>query len=145
MEEREQKCILVIEDNTAFLKMLKMRLESNGYRTLVSQNGLEGLNLVRREKPDLIICDLILPGLDGHKITRMIKFDKSMQHIPIIMLTSRDLDEDMKLAKKCGADAFVIKTEKSEVLMDKIKELLEKGSSKSVIETVSFPEMQYVE
>ncbi len=145
MGEQDQKCILVIEDNIAFLKMLKMRLESNGYRTLASQNGLEGLNLVRQEKPDLIICDLMLPGLDGHKITRMIKFDKNIQHIPMIMLTSRDLDEDMKLARKCGADAFVIKTEKPEVLINQIKELLQKSSSKSVIETVSFPEMQHAE
>ncbi len=135
MDGSAQKCIVVIEDNATFLKMLKMRLESSGYKTLVAQNGLEGLNLVRQEKPNLLICDLMLPGLDGHKITRMIKFDKNTQHIPVIMLTSRDLDEDMKLAKKCGADAFVVKTESAEILMEKIRQLLEKETNTPVIET----------
>lgn len=142
MQTAEQKCIVVIEDNVTFLKMLKMRLEAKGYKAIVAEDGLEGLNLVRHEKPDLIICDLMLPGLDGHKITRMIKFDKGLQHIPVMMLTSRDLDEDMRLAKKCGADAFVVKTERAEVLMEKIKELLAKERSSTSVKAYHSLEIQ---
>ncbi len=124
MSESVPKCILIIEDNEAFLKILKMRLESEGYRIIAAQNGLEGLNTARKEKPDLVISDIMLPEMDGHKICRLIKLDRNIQHIPVIMLTSRDLDEDAELAKKCGADAFIPKTTHAAVMMDVISKLL---------------------
>lgn len=124
MKNPNQKRILVIEDNEAFLKVLKMRLEASGYETLTAQDGLEGLNAARKENPDLIISDLMLPAMDGHKICRFLKFDQKRHQIPFVMLTSRDLDEDEKLAQQCGADAFIVKTTRAEVILDVIKDLL---------------------
>ena len=123
------KRILIIEDNQSFRKMLKMRLESQQFQTIVAADGLQGLDMARREMPDLIITDLMLPGLDGHKICRMLKYDKKYAHIPVIMLTSRDLDEDEELAKKCGADAFIVKTTRAEIILDVIGHLLERKES----------------
>ena len=123
------KCILIIEDNEAFLKILKMRLESEGHRIIAARNGLEGLNAVRKEKPDLVISDIMLPEMDGHKICRLIKLDRNIQHIPVIMLTSRDLDEDAELAKKCGADAFIPKTTHAAVMMEVISKLLSRKTA----------------
>ncbi|NQT25976.1 response regulator [candidate division KSB1 bacterium] len=124
MGESKDKRILIIEDNTAFRKMLHIRLSANGYDTVVAKDGLEGLAAVRTSNPDLVITDIMLPGLDGHKICRMIKFDKKFKHIPVIVLTSRDLDEDEELAKRCGADAFIVKTTRAEIILDVIEKIL---------------------
>jgi CheY-like chemotaxis protein len=120
------KRILIIENNAVFRKTLKMRLEANGYETVDAESGLEGLNSVRRENPDLVITDIMLPGLDGHKVCRMIKFDRKLSRIPVIVLTSRDLDQDAEIAKQCGADAFVLKTTRSPILLEVIHRLLER-------------------
>ncbi len=120
------KRILIIENNAVFRKTLRMRLESNGYETVDAESGLEGLNAVRKENPDLVITDIMLPGLDGHKVCRMIKFDRKLSRIPVIVLTSRDLDQDAEIAKQCGADAFVLKTTRPPILLEVIRRLLER-------------------
>lgn len=120
-----QKRLLIIEDNPTYREMLKTRLEFNGYETIVAGDGLEGLNAVQREKPDLVIVDLMLPLMDGHKVCRFIKFDKRFKNTPVIILTSRDLDEDVELAKSCGVDAFIVKTRRSELIVDEVNRLLE--------------------
>ena len=122
------KKILVIEDNAAFRKILDIRLKSAGYETVLAEEGLEGLNKARNEAPDLVITDLMLPGMDGHKISRMLKFDQRYQHMPVIMLTSRDLEEDAEIAKQCRADAFIVKTTKAQIILDVIEKLLEKAA-----------------
>ena len=124
MKDSTKKRILIVEDNPTFQKMLKLRLESNGYDVIAASDGLEGLSMARKEKPDLIILDLMLPGMNGHQIARLLKFDRRFQDIPIIMLTSRDLDNDAALAKQCGADAFIVKTTKAAILLEVIKKLL---------------------
>ena len=121
------KKIVIIEDNAAFRKILNIRLKAAGYETAMAEDGLEGLELARKELPDLVITDLMLPGIDGHKISRMLKFDQRYSHIPIIMLTSRDLEEDAEIAKQCRADAFIVKTTKAEIILDVIARLLEKA------------------
>ncbi len=118
--------ILIIEGNASHRVMLQHRLESSGFEVVTARDGLEGLNAVRRENPDLVILDILLPGLDGHKICRMIKFDKNMCHIPVVVLTSRDLDEVAELAKKVKADAFAVKTTKVPVLIEIIRKLIER-------------------
>jgi DNA-binding response OmpR family regulator len=124
MCESRQTRILIIENNAVFRNALKMRIEAAGFSVLAAENGLEGLNTARREMPDLVILDIMLPGLDGHKVCRMIKFDRKLSRIPVIVLTSRDLDQDAALAKQCGADAFVLKTTRPPILIDVIGRLL---------------------
>ena len=125
------KKILMIEDEPAFLRMMKKRLEFEGYEVVSAQNGLDGLSTARRENPDLIILDIMLPGIDGHKVCRMIKSDNNLRNIPVAMLTSRDLEEDAETAKRCGANAFIIKTTRTEIVIDIIKKLLEKSLNES--------------
>lgn len=119
--------IVIIEDNPAFQKVLRMRLESKGYRVVSADDGITGLNTIRKEVPNLIISDLMLPGMDGHKICRLAKFDTRLKHIPFMMLTSRDLEKDANIAEKCGADAFVTKTTKAETVLDIVQKLLATG------------------
>jgi DNA-binding response OmpR family regulator len=120
------KRIVIIENNPVFRRALKMRLEAGGFRIFDAENGLEGLNTVRRENPDLVILDIMLAGLDGHKVCRMIKFDRKLSRIPVIVLTSRDLDQDARLAKQCGADAFILKTTRAPILLEVIRKLLDR-------------------
>jgi DNA-binding response OmpR family regulator len=119
------KKILIIEDNVDFLSVLNERLERNGYQTISENNGLAGLITAKKEIPDLILLDLMLPEMDGHVVCRMIKFDQKLKHVPVVILTSRDTDADAEMAKKCKADAFVLKTVKFEILLEIIKKIFE--------------------
>lgn len=132
MVDSKPKKILVIESNDAFRKMLKKRLEFSGFVVCTAPDGLQGLTAVRRENPDLIILDILLPGLDGHKICRMIKFDRKLRHIPVVVLTSRDLEEVAELAKQVKADAFCVKTTKAAVLVEIIQKLIERRQADSI-------------
>jgi DNA-binding response OmpR family regulator len=130
IKESKQNLILVIEDNPSYQQMLKHWLESQGYLTCIAKDGMEGLNAARKMKPDLIVLDLLLPSIDGLQVCRMIKFDQKLKNIPIVILTSRDLDDDEESARKFGADAFIVKTTRIEIVMDVIKRLLERVKSK---------------
>ena len=107
-----------------------MRLKAKGYEVFAVTDGLQALNAVRKLKPDLIITDLLLPGMDGHKVCRMIKFDKTTSHIPVIMLTARDLDKEAELAKQCRADLFISKTNPIDVWISRIPKMLERTGKK---------------
>jgi DNA-binding response OmpR family regulator len=135
-----RKKILIIEDNEAFLNMIKIRLELNGFEAIPVEDGLEGLNMARKIMPNLIILDLALPGMGGaddsdinlvdrrlgHKICRMIKFDPKLKAIPVLILTASDSLDDEEMAKKVGADAFIVKTTTTEKLIDTVNRLLER-------------------
>ncbi len=124
MENLQEKLILIIEDNLSFLKVVKLKLEAMGYRVITAEDGLTGFNLAKSKKPDLIICDLMLPQMDGHKICRFLKYDKNYKDIPFIVLTSRDMDKDKDLAKNCGADEFLVKTVSHKILVEVIGGLI---------------------
>jgi len=125
----ESKTILIIEDNESMAKLLRRYFEKYEYRVKWASNGLGGFNETRRIHPDLIVLDLLLPDMDGHKICHMIKSDRVLEKIPVVILTSRDTEEDAELAKKCGADAFVVKSTRMPILMDVIGQLLKKAGT----------------
>ena len=120
----DKKRILVVDDEPDFVKAISIILESNNYEVTVSSDGQEGLNLARSTKPDLIVLDLMLPKMDGYKVCRFLKFDEKFREIPIIMLTARGQEEDKILGQQMGADAYIVKSEKPEVLLEKIKQLI---------------------
>ena len=122
----DKKRILIVDDEEDIVNVLRFRLEANNYAVLSASEGQEGLNKARAEKPDLIILDLMLPKLDGYKVCRMLKFDESYKSIPIIMFTARAQKKDEELGMEMGADAYIAKPFEPEVLLAKIKELLEK-------------------
>jgi DNA-binding response OmpR family regulator len=121
------KTILVIEDNPAYAKIVCKRLESNGYKAVIAGDGLEGYALARKLRPDLILLDLILPGLDGHKVCRLIKFDRNLRNTPVAMFTSRDTEEDESTARAARADAYMLKLVSAGTMLEVIKNLLEKA------------------
>ena len=123
------KRILIVEDDKMFQKILKKRMEGQGYEVIITKDGLERLAAAQREKPDLILLDLLLPRMDGHKVCRLLKHDHQLKDVPVAIFTSRDMDEDAELAKQSGADAFIIKKTRSEVMLGVIEKLLDKNNN----------------
>ena len=118
--------ILLVDDEEDMVYAVKMQLEALGFEVLTAADGQEGLNKARRENPDLIILDVMLPKLYGYNVCRMLKFDSKYKHIPIILFTSRVQKEDQKIGLEVGADAYICKPFDPQALLDKIKELLKK-------------------
>ncbi|MEW6376190.1 MAG: response regulator [Thermodesulfobacteriota bacterium] len=116
--------ILVTEDSPTILEILKSVLEEEGYEVITAMDGHQALELARNEKPDLMILDLMLPKIDGYKVCRMLKFDEKYKNIPIIMLTARTKESEENLGKEVGADAYIRKPFQPEMIIDKIRELL---------------------
>jgi len=120
-----KKKILVVEDVLATAEMLKMKLEENDYQVIIAHDGDEGLQKAYKEKPDLLILDLMLPQLNGYMLCSLLKKNKRYATVPIIIVTARSKEEDRKLGEKMGADAYITKPFKPEVILDKVKELLQ--------------------
>jgi len=116
-----QKKILVVDDEPDLVETIRFPLEMEGYQVLVAQNGEEGLNQAKRESPDLIILDLMLPKLDGYKVCRLLKFDEKYKHIPILMLTAKAQEKDKLLGKETGADDYMTKPFDIDKLIEKVK------------------------
>ncbi len=119
-----KKKILLVEDESVLLNMVKMRLEANNYEVISAFDGQEGLEKARKERPDLIILDLMLPKLDGYKVCRMLKFDEKYKKIPIIIFTARAQQSDEEMGFEVGADAYITKPFEPQMLLAKIKELI---------------------
>jgi len=119
-----KKRILLIEDEVDMVYAVTLQLEAVNYEVLSVTDGQAGLDMARKEKPDLIILDLMLPKMDGYKVCRMLKFDERYKKIPIIMFTARVQDQDKELGQEVGADAYITKPFDSKALLDKISALL---------------------
>ena len=120
----DKKIILIIDDEVDLVEMLSLRLQASGYDVITANDGQEGLDKARNEKPDLIILDLMLPKIDGYKVCRMLKFDEKFKQIPIILFTARAQEADVRLGEEVGADAYVTKPFEPAILLTKIKELI---------------------
>jgi two-component system alkaline phosphatase synthesis response regulator PhoP len=101
--------ILVVDDDKEVVRLMRGYLEQSGYDVLVAYNGESALHIVRRESPDLVLLDLMLPDRDGWDITRMMRNDPNLMHTPIIMLTARVSDTDKIVGLELGADDYVTK------------------------------------
>ena len=121
-----KKKILIIEDQAAIINMLRMRLEANQYTVITAGDGQAGLEKARKENPDLIILDVMLPKIHGYKVCQLLKTDPKYKTIPIIISSGRTPQEIRKIGQEVGADAYVSKPFEAQTLLAKIKELLER-------------------
>ncbi len=118
------KRILVIEDQEDNRRILRYLLRSVDYEVIEAVTGEEGVTLAERERPDLILMDIQLPGLDGYEATRRIKGNAALRHIPIIVVTSYALSGDDVKAFAAGCDAYVTKPFSPRQLLATIRERL---------------------
>lgn len=101
--------ILVVDDDKEVVRLMRAYLERAGYEVLVAYDGQTAVSTLRYEKPDLLLLDLMLPDQDGFDITRLVRSDTTLAHIPIIMLTARVDDTDKIVGLEMGADDYVTK------------------------------------
>jgi CheY-like chemotaxis protein len=116
--------IMVVEDNDASRDALSRRLARRGYRIVAAVDGLEAVSIGRATRPDLILMDLGLPGIDGWEATRQLKSDSRTSHIPIIVLSAHAMTNDRDMALAAGGDDFDTKPVRFQQLLEKIQALL---------------------
>jgi len=118
------KRILVVEDQEDNRRILRDLLMASGYELTEATTGEEGLALAERETPDLILMDIQLPGMDGYEVTRRVKANPALKHIPIIAVTSYALSGDDQKSCAAGGDGYVTKPFSPRQLLSKIREYL---------------------
>ncbi len=121
------KTILVIEDERDLVELISFNLEKEGYRVITATEGSTGLETARNSLPDLILLDLMLPGLNGTEICKILKKNEKTFRIPIIMLTAKGEEIDRVVGFEVGADDYVVKPFSNRELMLRIKAVLRRG------------------
>ena len=119
--------IVVIEDEVDILEVINYNLSKEGFDVCSALDGEEGLALIKKEVPDLVLLDLMLPGLDGIEICRKLKTDYSTRSIPIIMVTAKGEESDIVLGLGMGADDYMVKPFRPRELMARIRSVLRRG------------------
>ena len=119
--------ILVVDDDRQIVRLVRSYLEQNGFETLVAYEGTEALHLIRSEKPDLVVLDLMLSGLDGWEITRIVRSDPTINATPIIMLTARVEDTDRIVGLEMGADDYISKPFNPRELVARVRAVLRRA------------------
>jgi DNA-binding response OmpR family regulator len=117
---RRKAKILCVEDDINLQKSLSFILWKEGYQVLCAQTGEEALELARKERPDLILLDLILPGIDGYKVSSILKKNPSTANIPVMVVTAKKQVEDVVFGLKNYADDYVTKPFEPEILLARI-------------------------
>lgn len=118
--------ILVVDDEPNIAQTLQDRLELRGFTVVTAQNGKEGLEAVEREKPDLILLDVIMPVMDGHEMLEEMRRINLCPEASVIILTARSQTQDIARAAACGINEYVIKPFDISELFGKIENVLEK-------------------
>ncbi len=122
--------ILLVDDEPEIVYLTRMMLEKAGYEMVVAKNSAECFEILKDEKPDLILMDIMLPDVDGWETCKKIKEDEKTKDIPVAMFTVRSSEDSVKKSFRYSrADTQINKPFKREDVLDKIKELLEKAAS----------------
>jgi DNA-binding response OmpR family regulator len=121
---RNRKRILVVDDEKDLVDLISYNLQRNGYDALTAYSGNEAIDVALRDQPDLIVLDLMLPGIDGTEVARRLKGEPRTQHIPIIMLTAKAEETDVVVGLTLGADDYVTKPFSMKILLARMTTVL---------------------
>ena len=121
------KTIMVIDDEKRLVSLIETYLNQSGFRVVSALNGLDGLSVARRENPDLIILDIMMPEMDGYEFMRLYRMERNT---PIILLTARVEDEEKVVGLELGADDYVTKPFRPRELMARVKSVLRRSGDK---------------
>ena len=122
-----KKTILIIEDEKDIAELLAFNLENDGFNTLLANNGESGIKIARKRKPDLIILDLMLPGIHGLDVCRIIKGDPELKNIFIVMLTALGQEESIVKGLEVGADDYITKPFSFKILIARIRSVIRRS------------------
>ena len=126
---REQ--ILVVDDEEDILELVRFNLSKEGYQVLCAATGEEAVEITRSELPDLMVLDLMLPGMDGLEVTKFLKNNPETQNIPIVMLTAKGEESDVVTGLELGADDYVTKPFSPRILLARVKAVLRRKATES--------------
>jgi len=126
------KCekVMIIEDEPDILEMIEYNLVREGYKTCSALDGESGIRLIAQENPDIVLLDLMLPGLNGIEVCRQVKADSMTRHIPVIMVTAKGEESDILLGLGIGADDYVTKPFRPKELIARVNAVLRRGQIK---------------
>ncbi len=127
--------ILVVDDDKEIVRLVKSYLEQAGYQVLTAYDGETALHVMRRDRPDLAVLDLMMPGRDGWDVTRVVRGDPSLTDMPIIMLTARVEDTDKILGLELGADDYVTKPFNPREIVARVRSVLRRAQGSSATST----------
>ena len=127
MGEKIVQTIVLVEDDTFLANIYKTKFEMEGFKVIVAENGVDGLEEVKKRKPDIVLLDILLPKMDGFAVLKHIKEDESIKHIPVILLTNLGQKDDVEKGLELGAVDYLIKAHfKPSETVDKVKKALAK-------------------
>ena len=131
--------ILIADDSPNIREILRMSLETDGYAVVLAEDGEQALAMVRDEKPDLVLIDVMMPKVNGFQVCRRVKTDRATHDVPVIMLTAKSGQQDVYWGKDCGADEYITKPFSTKDLANSIARLLElrkerQGHAQGVLE-----------
>ena len=126
-----QRHILVIDDEKDIVKLLQYNLEKEGYLVSTALTGELGLQTAKTKKPDLVVLDLMLPGIDGLEVCRLLKTDRSTRHVPVLMLTAKGSEIDQIVGLEIGASDYISKPFSVKVLLARVKTIFRGQAEKS--------------
>ncbi|MCY6484024.1 response regulator transcription factor [Clostridium aestuarii] len=130
--------ILVVDDEEHIQELIKFNLNKNGYKTVCAGDGLEALNLARKEMPQLILLDVMLPGMDGYDVCKEVRRDSSISNIPIIMITAKGEELDKILGLELGADDYITKPFSIRELIARVKAILRRTKTEYMDNVLKF-------
>jgi len=116
--------ILVVDDEVNITQILEFSIGAEGYEVLTASNGEEAIDRARREQPDLIILDIMMPRIDGYEACRILKTNPLTRNIPVVLLTAKGRDIDRRLGYEVGATDYIVKPFSPNKLIERIQELL---------------------
>ncbi|MBR1907973.1 response regulator [bacterium] len=118
------KKILIVDDEKDIVETLKFMLEASGYSCFCAYNGEDGLKMAKEIIPDLIILDVMMPKMNGFKISRLLKFDSKYRDIPILMLTARSQESDKQIGEETGANEYITKPFEIDDVLNRVAKYL---------------------
>jgi two-component system, OmpR family, alkaline phosphatase synthesis response regulator PhoP len=119
--------ILIVDDDENARAIVQMLLEDQGYDILIAADGKTAIQLVKEGKPDLVLLDVMMPGMNGYQVCEQIKKDPMTRHIPVIMITAKDMGEDVEMAISKEVDWYIAKPYDNKYLLSKIRSFLGKA------------------
>lgn len=136
MSTNKRPLVLIVDDNAQNLQFLGKMMAENGYEPALARSGAQALDFVLKEKPELVLLDIMMPEMDGYEVCRELKSQKTTVHIPVIFLTAKTETEDLVKGFEAGAVDYVTKPFKSAELLARIKTHIELKRAREEIRTL---------
>lgn len=130
--------IIIVDDEEHIRELLKFNLENSGYSTIYADNGIDAVKLIKSERPQLILLDLMIPGMDGYDVCKEVRKDNNISTTPIIMITAKGEEFDKVLGLELGADDYITKPFSIREILARVKAVLRRTSVQNIDKSYKF-------